>query len=213
VPTTDTLLLFAGASVAVLLFPGPAVIYIVSRSAVHGRRAGLVSVLGVETGNLVHVGAAAVGVSAVIASSAAAFTVVKYAGAAYLVYLGARALLARDPGESEGSAGATRDPRLFRDGVVVAVLNPKTALFFLAFLPQFVQPGHGPAWLQMTTLGVIFVAIAVITDGLYALVSGSIGAAVRSRRGRGGRPLARASGVVYLALGASAALADDHRGT
>jgi threonine/homoserine/homoserine lactone efflux protein len=211
VPSAETLLLFAGASVAVLLFPGPAVIYIVSRSAVHGRRAGMVSVLGVETGNLVHVAAAAVGVSAIISSSAAAFTVVKYAGAAYLLYLGARALLGRDPDASEVSAGPRRGPRLFRDGVVVAVLNPKTALFFLAFLPQFVHPGHGPAWLQMTTLGVMFVAIAVITDGLYALVSGTIGSAVRSRRVREGRRLARAGGVVYLALGVSAALADDHR--
>jgi threonine/homoserine/homoserine lactone efflux protein len=213
VPSTETLLLFAGASVAVLLFPGPAVIYIVSRSAVHGRRAGMVSVLGVETGNLVHVAAAAIGVSAVIASSATAFTLVKYAGAAYLVYLGVRALLARESDEPAGRAAAKRDPRFFRDGVVIAVLNPKTALFFLAFLPQFVDAGHGPAWLQLTTLGVMFVAIAVITDGLYALVSGSIGSAIRGRHPGGGVGLARASGLVYIGLGLSAALADDYRRT
>jgi threonine/homoserine/homoserine lactone efflux protein len=141
-PDPSTLLVFCGVSMAVLVFPGPAVIYIVTRGATQGRAAGLVSMLGIEAGNLVHVVAAAAGLSAILASSAEAFTVVKYLGAAYLVYLGVRALL---DGEERGLGGAatTSRSRLFGQGVTIAVLNPKTALFFLAFLPQFVEAGDG----------------------------------------------------------------------
>jgi threonine/homoserine/homoserine lactone efflux protein len=212
-PDLDTFIVFAGVSLAVLLFPGPAVIYIVTRGATQGRAAGLVSMLGVEAGNLVHVFAAAVGLSAILASSAEAFTVVKYLGAAYLVYLGVRALL---DGEDEqvGGRGGARRSRLFGQGVVIAVLNPKTALFFLAFLPQFVEPGDGAAWLQIATLGTFFVAIAVITDGAYALAAGGVGSLIRgSRRARA--TLRQASGAVYIALGAGAALsgADSRNGS
>jgi threonine/homoserine/homoserine lactone efflux protein len=203
-PDLDTFVVFAGVSLAVLLFPGPAVIYIVTRGATQGRAAGLVSMLGIEAGNLVHVFAAAVGLSAILASSAEAFTVVKYLGAAYLVYLGVRALLDGDDGQV-GGRGEARRSRLFSQGVVIAVLNPKTALFFLAFLPQFVEPGDGAAWLQIGTLGVLFVALAVITDGAYALAASGIGSLIRgSRRARA--TLRQASGAVYIALGAGAAL-------
>jgi threonine/homoserine/homoserine lactone efflux protein len=212
-PDLDTLVVFAGVSLAVLLFPGPAVIYIVTRGATQGRAAGLVSMLGVEAGNLVHVFAAAVGLSAILASSAEAFTVVKYLGAAYLVYLGVRALLDGDEGEVAGAGGRSRS-RLFSRGVVIAVLNPKTALFFLAFLPQFVEPGNGAAWMQIATLGTFFVAVAVITDGAYALAASGVGGLIRgSRRARG--TLRQASGAVYIALGAGAALsgADSRNGS
>jgi threonine/homoserine/homoserine lactone efflux protein len=212
-PDLDTLVVFAGVSLAVLLFPGPAVIYIVTRGATQGRTAGLVSMLGVEAGNLVHVFAAAVGLSAILASSAEAFTVVKYLGAAYLVYLGVRALLDGDEGEVAGTDGRSRS-RLFTQGVVIAVLNPKTALFFLAFLPQFVEPGNGAAWMQIATLGTFFVAVAVITDGAYALAASGVGGLIRgSRRARG--TLRQASGAVYIALGAGAALsgADSRNGS
>lgn len=128
-PEPPTLLVFAGASVALLVFPGPSVIYIVTRSVEQGRRAGLVSMLGVEAGGLVHVAAAALGISALVASSATAFSIVKYAGAAYLVYLGVQRWRrgGEDPGRPEPQARA----ELFRQGMVVNVLNPKTAIFFL----------------------------------------------------------------------------------
>jgi threonine/homoserine/homoserine lactone efflux protein len=212
-PDLDTFVVFAGVSLAVLLFPGPAVIYIVTRGATQGRTAGLVSMLGVEAGNLVHVFAAAVGLSAILASSAEAFTVVKYLGAAYLVYLGVRALLDGEDEQAGGRGGARRS-RLFSQGVVIAVLNPKTALFFLAFLPQFVEPGHGAAWLQIGTLGILFVVLAVITDGAYALAASGIGGLIRgSRRARAA--LRQASGTVYITLGAGAALsgADSRNGS
>ena len=204
-PEPDTLLAFSLASLAVVAFPGPAVTYIVARSVRHGRRAGLVSTLGIETGILVQVVAATVGLSAVVASSATAFTVVKYAGAAYLVLLGLRALFAGGAGAAERPA----DAKLFRDGVVIAVLNPKTALFFLAFLPQFVDPARGTATLQIALLGVLFVAIASISDGAYALLAGAAGGRLRRRLQSRSRALGRATGGVYIGLGAFAALSGD----
>ena len=145
--------LFVGAALVLLLIPGPAVLYIVGRSVEHGRRAGLVSIGGIHTATLVHVAAAALGLSAVLASSALAFGVVKYAGAAYLIWLGLRKIFGRS--EAAEVAAASRDrghARLFRDGFVVNLLNPKTAIFFLAFLPQFVSraaamsPCRSPSW-------------------------------------------------------------------
>jgi threonine/homoserine/homoserine lactone efflux protein len=212
-PDLSTLIVFCGVSLAVLVFPGPAVIYIVTRGATQGRAAGLVSMLGIEAGNLVHVVAAAAGLSAILASSAEAFTVVKYLGAAYLVYLGVRALLDREERELGGPATTPRS-RLFGQGVVIAVLNPKTALFFLAFLPQFVEAGNAAAWLQIGTLGVCFVGLAVLTDGAYALAASGVGKLLRgSRRARAA--LRNASGAVYIALGAGAAFsgADSRNGS
>ena len=200
VPDSHALALFAAAALVLLLVPGPAVLYIVAQSAEHGRLAGLVSVAGVHLGTLVHVAAAAVGLSALIVSSAVAFSVVKYAGAAYLVYLGIRRLLTREP------AGLpTRDrplSGLFTQGVVVNVLNPKTALFFLAFLPQFVDPSR-TVWTQVVVLGLTFVVLGFFSDGLYALAAGTIGRWLRARR----RLLRYGSGGVFVGLGVSAALA------
>jgi threonine/homoserine/homoserine lactone efflux protein len=201
VPDSHALVLFSAAALVLLLMPGPAVLYIVAQSAEHGRLAGLVSVAGVHLGTLVHVAAAAVGLSALIVSSAVAFSVVKYAGAAYLVYLGIRRLLTREP------AGLlpTRDQPLtglFTQGVVVNVLNPKTALFFLAFLPQFVDPAR-TVWTQVVVLGLAFVVLGFLSDGLYALAAGTIGRWLRARR----RLLRYGSGGVFVGLGVSAALA------
>jgi threonine/homoserine/homoserine lactone efflux protein len=205
VPAPDTLVAFALASLAVIAFPGPAVTYIVARSVRHGRRAGVVSTVGIETGILVQVLAATLGLSALLASSATAFTVVKYAGAAYLVVLGVRALFGR------GGAAAERpaDAKLFRDGVAIAVLNPKTALFFLAFLPQFIDPARGSATVQIAVLGVLFVAIACVSDGTYALLAGTAGSRLRSRLRSRSRALGRATGGVYIGLGVLAALSGD----
>ena len=200
-PDTHALLLFSVAALALLLIPGPAVLYVVVQSAEHGRLAGLVSVAGLHLGTLVHTAAAAVGLSALVVSSAVAFSVVKYAGAAYLVYLGVRRFLARDPAP-DVSARAEPLRRLFRQGVVVNVLNPKTAVFFLAFLPQFVDP-DGTVWTQVIVFGISFVLLGLMTDSAYALVAGSLGAWMRRRR----RAFRYASGTVFVALGAATALA------
>jgi threonine/homoserine/homoserine lactone efflux protein len=203
---------FLGAALALLVVPGPAVLYIVARSVHQGRRAGLASVLGIHVGTLVHVLAATVGLSALLASSATAFTVVKLLGAAYLVYLGIRTLAGRgDRGVEASPGGPTRGRRRdFAEGIVVNVLNPKTALFFLAFLPQFVDPDAGAATLQILVLGLTFMLLGLVTDSLWALAAGSAGEVLRARRGflRAQRWV---SGSIYLGLGALTALAGPHR--
>jgi threonine/homoserine/homoserine lactone efflux protein len=199
-PDLHTFLIFAAASAAFVAVPGPSVIYIVSRSLAEGRTAGIVSALGIQTGGLVHVLAAAVGVSALLASSAVAFSVVKYAGAAYLIYLGVRKFLEGDePIPEEGVRAGRR--RLYTQGVVVNTLNPKTALFFLAFLPQFVDPDRAVAP-QVLALGVLFLAIATLSDSTYAIVAGSVRGWLGERR----KALARVSGCSYVGLGLLAAL-------
>jgi threonine/homoserine/homoserine lactone efflux protein len=205
-PDATTFALFAVACLAFLAIPGPSVFYIVTRSLVQGRRAGVTSMLGVQAGGLVHVVAAAFGVSALIASSAAAFTVVKYAGAAYLVFLGVRKLFARDTEQPEFVLDRASSARLFGHGVVVNVLNPKTALFFLAFLPQFVDPSAGPVAPQMLVLGLLLVSLGVLSDGTYALLAAGIGKRLQTRR-----RLEKLSGGVFVALGLAAAFAGEPR--
>ena len=210
-PDASTFLLFAAAALAFLAIPGPSVFYIVTRSLAQGRRAGVTSMLGVQAGGLVHVVAAAFGVSALIASSAEAFTLVKYAGAAYLVLLGVRKLLGRDDGEAGlDPAGPTSPKHLFWHGVIVNVLNPKTALFFLAFLPQFVDPSAGPVAPQMLVLGTLLVGLGVLSDGSYALLAAGAGRRLRSAAATR-RRLERVSGGVFVGLGVVAALAGEPR--
>jgi threonine/homoserine/homoserine lactone efflux protein len=204
-PSFTALLLFAAASIALLVVPGPSVLYIVTRSISQGRRAGLISVLGVHVGSVVHVTAAALGLSALLASSATAFAAVKYLGAAYLVWLGVRKLRHRAPGPVDEAPPVPRS-RLFAQGIVVNVLNPKTAIFFLAFLPQFVNPARGPVAVQVIVLGACFILLGILSDGGYALLAGAIAGRIR-RTKRARRRLDRASGLVYLGLGAGAALA------
>lgn len=211
-PSANTLAVFALAVVIFAAVPGPAVFYVVTRSVSQGRRAGGVSAVAVAVGNLVHVGAATVGLSALLASSAVAFSVVKYVGAAYLIYLGVRALLNRDTGHATQDRSAQPLSRVFREGVVVAVLNPKTALFFLAFLPQFVDPARGSPAPQLAALGVLLVGITVASDFTYAMVTGTAGAWLRNRtrllhRGR------FVTGGAYLTLGVTAAVAGDRPST
>jgi threonine/homoserine/homoserine lactone efflux protein len=210
-PDLSTFALFAATCVAFLAIPGPSVFYIVTRSLTQGRRAGVTSMLGVQVGGLVHVVGAAIGVSALIASSAAAFTVVKYAGAAYLVYLGIRRLLSagKTVAEPEPDDRATM-ARLFWQGVVVNVLNPKTALFFLAFLPQFVDPDAGPVAPQMLVLGTLLVGLGVLSDGTYAVVAAGAGRKLRDAASSR-RTLDRLSGGVFIGLGLVAALAGEPR--
>jgi threonine/homoserine/homoserine lactone efflux protein len=210
-PDASTFLLFAAASLAFLAIPGPSVFYIVTRSLAHGRRAGVTSMLGVQAGGLVHVVAAAFGVSALIASSATAFTIVKYAGAAYLILLGVRKLLSHGEEDLEPEPrGPASRSRLFWQGAVVNLLNPKTALFFLAFLPQFVDPSAGPVAPQMLVLGTLLVGLGVMSDGTYALVAAGAGRRLRETAAAR-RRLDRLSGGVFVGLGLVAALAGEPR--
>jgi threonine/homoserine/homoserine lactone efflux protein len=201
-PHLSALEVFAVASIALLLVPGPAVLYVVTQSAEHGRRAGLASVAGIHLGTTVHIVAATAGLSALIVASATAFTVVKLAGAAYLVYVGVRRLLERDPPLARGIRVGTYR-RLFAQGVVVNILNPKTALFFLAFLPQFVDRDRGAVWSQVLILGLLFMLLGFVSDSLYALTAGTIAGALRRRR----NVFRIGSGAVFIGLGTAAALA------
>jgi threonine/homoserine/homoserine lactone efflux protein len=205
-PTASTIALFLLAATALAIVPGPAVAYIVTQSIDQGRRAGLVSALGVASGGLVHVAAATVGLSALIASSATAFTVVKLVGAAYLIVVGIRRILVGDSEETDPRALRAPLRRIYRQGVIVNVLNPKTALFFLAFLPQFVDSNRGAVWPQVAVLGVIFVSVAVLSDLTYALVSDAIAGRIR-RTGTGAKVRRWLTGGVFVALGVTAAVA------
>jgi threonine/homoserine/homoserine lactone efflux protein len=208
-PDTGALLLFAAAALALIVVPGPAVLYIVAQSIHGGRSAGLASAAGVATGGLVHVLAAIVGLSALLAASAEAFTVVKLAGAAYLVYLGLTTLLRRGESRIGGHEGERGLARTYRKGVVVNVLNPKTAIFFVAFLPQFVDP-DAPVRPQLALLGAVFVVLAFASDAVWALAAGA--AADVLRRSRHFLRVQRlVSGSIYLGLGVVTALAGPHR--
>ncbi len=205
-PEAKTLVTFAAAAYLFALFPGPAVLYVVTRSIEQGRVAGVVSVTGIASGNLVHVVAATLGLSALLLTSAAAFTVVKYAGAAYLIYLGIREIVARDGADRRDDAVKHRAmSHLYGQGVLVATLNPKTALFFLAFLPQFVDPSKGSAAAQIAFLGILLVVITALSDTSYALLSGIAGNWLRSNA-RFARKRRVFSGTIYIGLGLSAAL-------
>jgi threonine/homoserine/homoserine lactone efflux protein len=209
-PDPSNLTIFAIAAVVLLVTPGPAVLYIVARSIDQGRGAGLVSVAGVHVGTLVHVAAAAGGLSALLAASATAFTTLKYLGGAYLIYLGVRRMMAHASPLDVERIPRRRLQRAFIDGVVVNVLNPKTALFFLAFLPQFVDPSRGSIGGQVLSLGVLFVALGLITDGCYAVTAGSAARWLRRHPQfhAGERWL---SGGMYVGLGLVAALSSGHR--
>ena len=202
---TSQLLFFMGAALALLLIPGPAVLYITARSASQGRVAGLVSVLAIESANFVQAVAAALGLSAILLSSALAFDVVKYLGAAYLIYLGIRKLLTSDNGTEDEAIKRESLSRIYWQGFAVNILNPKTALFFFAFLPQFVDPAKGNVTGQTLLLGAIFVGMALITDSLFALVASSLAGKLNGskRFQKGQRYFA---GLVYVGLGITTAL-------
>jgi len=201
-----TILLFLASALGLLLIPGPSVLYITARSLAHGRRAGLSSVLGIELATLCHTIAAAFGLSAILFASALAFDIVKYAGAGYLIYLGITSILSRNSMPVAGNSAQPTLAQMFRRGFVVNLLNPKTALFFYAFLPQFVDPSRGSPVVQILLLGALFVSFATITDSAYALLASGIGS-----RAVKWKPFQRiqkyVSGGIYLSLGVGAALA------
>ena len=201
--------LFVSVAAILVFMPGPNTLYIIARSIQQGRLAGFVSSLGVQVGTMVHIVAAALGLSALLVSSAVAFNVVKYAGAAYLIYLGIKTLVTKERIEATRVRN-TKLSRVFYQGIVVNVLNPKTALFFFAFLPQFISVSRGGVMLQVLLLGSILILLGTLSDSIYALASGSIGNWLR-----GNLKFLRAqryfAGSVYIGLGAATALSGAHR--
>jgi threonine/homoserine/homoserine lactone efflux protein len=210
IPDPHSLALFVVAALTLLVVPGPAVLYVVARSIHEGRRAGVASVVGIHVGTLVHIAAATLGLSALIVSSAVAFTAVKVAGALYLVGLGLWTLFSRRAEPDLALGGARNLRRAFAQGVVVNVLNPKTALFFLAFLPQFVDADAAHPAAQIAFLGFLFAALGLVTDSVWALAAGTAGGVLRSSR-RFVRVQRYVTGTVYVGLGVATALAGNHR--
>ena len=205
-PTTATLLTFAVAALALVVMPGPNLIYIITRGIQQGRRAAVVSSLGVQAGMVVHILLAAFGLSALVARSPVLYDVIRYAGAAYLVWIGVSLLRKRHVSAGAATALLPASARhLFLHGFAINMLNPKVILFVLALLPQFVDPARGSTIAQMLVLGAVFIGIALVSDTAYALASGSLGAWMKGHPGSE-RHRNRVSGIVYLVLGLVVAL-------
>jgi threonine/homoserine/homoserine lactone efflux protein len=198
----STFVLFVGASLALVVIPGPNHLYITTRGLAQGRAAGLASAFGVETGTLVHIAAAAAGLSYLISRSATLFGIVKWAGVAYLIYLGIRAFTRKEDGVAEALPPQPLG-KVFLEGLLVNVLNPKVTLFFLAFLPQFVHPEAGSPAVQIVLFGLTLLVLGLTSDMIYAFTAGALG----HRLARRARTLRYFSGVVYLGLGVATAFA------
>ena len=209
-PTWTTISLFLLAALGLLFIPGPAVLFVMTRSVDQGRRVGAISSLGIGTADLIHTTAAAFGLSALLLTSALAFTVVKYLGAAYLIYLGVRTLLRRDEPRQTSSAEPKTLPRMFLQGMVVELLNPKTALFFLAFLPQFVDPARGTVPLQFLLFGSLYAVLGLCSLTFYGLVAGTAATLLRGST-RFQRIQRYVTGSIYIALGLTAAFAGSEK--
>ena len=196
---------FLSAGILLNLAPGPDTIYILARSGAEGRAVGVASALGIAAGSIVHTMAAALGLSVLLATSPVAFDVVRYAGAAYLVFLGVRMLLAKASAIGETDARGRGAGAAFRQGMITNVLNPKVALFFLAFLPQFIAPAAAHAKLGFVVLGLSFVATGLCWCLVLALAGAAIGTWLRTRP-RFGAWLDRICGAVFVGLGVRLAL-------
>lgn len=203
-PSATSFGVFLTAAIVLAITPGPGIFYVLARSLKGGRREGIASSLGTALGGLAHVLAAALGLSAVLATSALAFTLVKYIGAAYLIYLGVRTLLSGDEHDPVASLAETSTRRAFYQGITTEVFNPKTALFFLAFIPQFVNPA-GAVVLQFILLGSISVLLNTSADVVVALLAGPIGQRLRSSA-RLRRRQRIATGSALIGLGAYVAV-------
>lgn len=209
-PAFSTIVVFLLAGLGLLVIPGPAVLYIVTRSVAQGRRAGLASVGGIETANLVHMTAAALGLSALLLTSALAFSVVKYLGAAYLVVLGVRTLLTRNAHAALSVSPPQKLSQIFANGFLVNLLNPKVALFYYAFLPQFIDPARGSAVEQLLILSLLFSVLASCTDSLYALLGSTIGQLLK--KSERFRQIQRyVTGSIYILLGLTTAVAGSEK--
>jgi threonine/homoserine/homoserine lactone efflux protein len=196
--------LFVIAALVLLVIPGPSVLYITTRSIDQGKTAGLISVFGNALGSAILVILSAFGLSAIVASSRLAFTLVKYLGAAYLIYLGIKRLLAEDK-LAQTVLASQRLSSVFFQGTSVAVLNPKTTLFFLAFFPQFVEISHGYIWAQILLLGMTLVGLGILTDSIYALVASSAGGWLKQNSSFQRRQRYFSS-LIYILLGVLAAI-------
>lgn len=204
IPLHD-LLVFMAAGLALNVTPGPDMLYVAARAASGGRRAGVLSALGIGVGTLVHITLVALGLAGLLAAVPAAYLAVRVAGGLYLVWLGVRAIRG-GPAAAERALAPATHLAAFRQGVVTNVLNPKVALFFLAFLPQFVDPARGSAAAQIVVLGLLFDTSGTIVNLLVA--AGAGGAAGRLRRADGPRRwMERVCGAVFIALGVRLALA------
>jgi threonine/homoserine/homoserine lactone efflux protein len=206
-PDSHSLLVFIGAGLLLNATPGPDVLYIVGRSIAQRRVAGLVSALGISTGCLFHVASAALGLSALVLAWPLAFDVVRYAGAAYLVWLGWRAIRSRSSPLHVHRVEAAPLGQVFRQGMLTNVLNPKVALFFLAFLPQFTDPARGSISLQITLLGLIFIANGTVICAIYAIGASWLGEWLKTRYGIAAW-LNRAMGGLFIGLGLRLAIGD-----
>ncbi len=205
-PDAGALAVFMAAGLMLNLTPGPDMLYVIANSVGQGRRAGVVSALGIGAGSVVHTGAAALGLSALLMSSAVAFDAVRLAGAAYLLYLGLRALTGKAASLHAGQVQQGGLLRTFRRGMITNVLNPKVALFFLAFLPQFVDPSKGSVVWQFVLLGTLFNTSGTTVNTLVALAAGSLGNWLGRKPGVS-RVQQWFTGTVFVALGARLALA------
>jgi len=210
VPSPSTYALFIATALALLAIPGPAVLYVVGRSIDQGRTAGLASVLGITTGTIVHITAATIGLSSLVLASKVAFDAVRYVGAAYLILLGVRRLLTRGQEEAAGARPPRTLRRLYTQGLVVNLLNPKTIVFIFAFIPQFVDVGAGHVWLQILLLGLTFAGLGLMSDSVYAIVAGTVADRLR------GTPLVARierwfGGTVLIGLGVASALIAPNR--
>ena len=201
---TATLLTYAAVVLGLFLIPGPAVLLVLGRAMTGGRRVGMATGLRIASGDLLHTLMATIGLSAVLMTSALAFSIVKYAGVAYLLYLGIRAFMEKSSDLEIGPTRLIDAPLAFRQAVLAEVLNPKTALFFLAFLPQFIDPNHDPV-AQLATLGLVFAGMSAVYTALIAIAAGSIGQWLKRHRSIG-RWQGRVVGTIYLALGVRLAL-------
>jgi threonine/homoserine/homoserine lactone efflux protein len=205
VPSLSTYAVFLATGMALLIVPGPAVLYVVTRSIEMGRAGGLASVAGITTGTIAYVALAAAGLSSLLLASTAAFDAVRYAGAAYLFLLGVRRLLGLGLDELDAETAPRTRRRAYAQGVVVNLTNPKTIVFVFAFLPQFVDPDAHHAWLQVLVLGLSFTVLGFLSDSMYALVAGTV-----ADRLRGSAGIARVQrwfgGGVLVGLGILAAV-------
>ena len=210
-PDLSLIVLFLAATIALLLVPGPVVMYTVARSLHQGRQAGLISILAVGIGDFCHVLAAAFGLSVLLASSAFAFAMVKYAGAIYLIYLGIRTLRSPEKNSNAIARKPIKPSRIFYQGLAVSILNPKTALFFLAFLPQFVNPNAGSLLPQIIFLGCLFVGMGICTNTIYALAASGLGQCFRNNL-QFLRAQRYFTGGIYITLGLTTALTGSSEG-
>lgn len=212
-PSPETMLLVALASGVLWMVPGPALLLVLTRGVDLGARGAVATAAGLAVGTSVHVLAAAVGLSAILAASATAFSVVKLVGALYLVWLGIRRIRDRRPHAPTPDGPAPRDDaRAFREGFTINALNPKLAMFFLAFLPPFVNRAGGAAWSQLLALGLIVTIVLLVGDVAFALLTGSIGRAWTQRRRTNGsvqRFGRYAVGSIYIGLGLSILVTGD----